>query len=242
MGVLALLPRRASVLGMTISVTEAVESRRTVRAFLDKPVDRAVIERVLQTAQRAPSGGNVQPWNAIVLTGEPLQRLFAKVGEDVPKGRDGMSPEYDIYPKDLDGVYEERRFGVGEAMYASMGIGRDEKPKRLMWFANNFRAFGAPVMMLVHTPRYMGRPQWSDIGMWLQSVMLLLREEGLDSCPQEAWAAFGKPVREAVDIPEDHVFFCGLGIGYRDPDAPVNCFDVPRAPLDESIRWDGFST
>ena len=223
-----------------MKVTEAVQSRRSVRAFTDQKVERETLTRVLEKAQRAPSGGNVQPWNAVVLTGAPMQALFDRVALEFPKGRAAMQPEYDIYPKGLDGAYEERRFGVGEDMYASLGISREDKAKRLMWFANNFRAFGAPVLMLVHTPRYMGPPQWSDIGMWLQTIMLLLREEGLDSCAQEAWAAYSPQVREMVDIPEDHIFFCGMAIGYRDPDAPVNQFDVKRAPLDESVRWEGW--
>ena len=223
-----------------MTVTEAVATRRTVRAFLDKPVDPAVLRRVLEAAQRAPSGGNVQPWNAVVLTGAPLAALFAKVAEVVPQGRAAFSPEYDIYPPGLDGIYEERRFGIGETMYAALGIPREDKRSRLAWFGRNFQAFGAPVLMLIHTPKYMGPPQWSDIGMWLQSIALLLREEGLDSCPQEAWAVYSKQIRECVDIPEDHIFFCGMGIGWRDPEAPVNRFEVPRAPLDESIRWEGF--
>ena len=86
----------------------------------------------------------------------------------------------------------------------------------------------------------MGRPQWSDIGMWLQTVCLLLREEGLDSCPQEAWAIYQEQIRAVVNIPDDHIFFCGLGVGWRDPAAPVNNFPVPRAPLDEAISWEGF--
>lgn len=221
-------------------VSQAVQSRRSVRAFTDQPVDRDTLTRVLEKAQRSPSGGNVQPWNAVMLTGEPMQALFDRVAQEFPKGRAALKPEYDIYPKDLDGVYEERRFGVGEDMYASLGITRDDKAKRLMWFANNFRAFGAPVLMLVHTPKYMGPPQWSDIGMWLQTIMLLLREEGLDSCAQEAWAAYSPQVREMVAIPDDHTFFCGMAIGYRDADAPVNQFDVKRAPLDESVRWEGW--
>ena len=223
-----------------MNVTQAVHSRRSVRAFTDQPVARETLTRVLEKAQRAPSGGNVQPWNAVVLTGAPMQALFDRVAQEFPKGRAAMQPEYDIYPKELDGAYEERRFGVGEDMYASLGISREDKAKRLMWFANNFRAFGAPVLMLVHTPKYMGPPQWSDIGMWLQTIMLLLREEGLDSCAQEAWAAYSPQVREVVDIPEDHTFFCGMAIGYRDADAPVNRFDVKRAPLDESVRWEGW--
>ena len=223
-----------------MNVTEAVQSRRSVRAFTDQPVDREVLTRVLEKAQRAPSGGNVQPWNAVVRTGAPMQALFDRVALEFPKGRAAMQPEYDIYPKGLDGAYEERRFGVGEDMYASLGISREDKAKRLMWFANNFRAFGAPVLMLVHTPKYMGPPQWSDIGMWLQTIMLLLREEGLDSCAQEAWAAYSPQVREVVDIPAAHTFFCGMAIGCRDADAPVNLFDVKRAGLDESVRWEGW--
>jgi nitroreductase len=201
------------------SVTEAVASRRTVRAFLDKPVDPAVLRRVLEKAQRAPSGGNTQPWHAAVLTGAPLGRLLETVAAVLPQGSAAHGTEYNIYPPELDGAYEVRRRAVGEAM---------------------FQAFGAPVLMLIHTPKYMGPPQWSDIGMWLQTVMLLLREEGLDSCPQEAWAIYSKQIRECVDIPEDHIFFCGMGIGWGDREAAVNRFEVPRAPLDEAIRWEGF--
>lgn len=223
-----------------MNVSEAVATRRTVRAFLDKPVDQAVLRRVLEKAQNAPSGGNTQPWNATAITGEPLARLLADVAAILPEGAARHRPEYDIYPPELDGAYAERRKGVGEAMYAALGIPRENKMGRLAWFARNFQAFGAPVLMLIHTPRYMGRPQWSDIGMWLQTVCLLLREEGLDSCAQEAWAIYQQQIRAVVDIPDDHIFFCGLGVGWRDPAAPVNNFSVPRAPLDEAIKWDGF--
>ena len=223
-----------------MKVSEAVATRRSVRKFTDQPIDREVLTRILEKAQRAPSGGNTQPWHAVVLTGEPMQALFAKVAEQFPKGRAAHAPEYHIYPPELDGAYEERRFGVGEALYAALEIPREDKAKRLMWFAENFRGFGAPVLMLIHTPKYMGPPQWSDIGMWLQTIGLLLREEGLDCCFQEAWAVYSPQIREVVDIPDDHIFFCGIAIGYRDAEAPVNTFAVPRAPLEESIRWEGW--
>lgn len=215
-------------------------SRRSVRSFRPDPVPVEVLRRVLEKAQRAPSGGNVQPWNAHVLAGEPLARLVAAVAEVIPLGRAAHSPEYAVYPPELEGAYEARRFGVGEAMYAALGIGREDKRGRLGQFMNNFQAFGAPALMLVHTPRYMGPPQWSDMGMWLQTVMLLLREEGLDSCAQEAWAVYQKQIRQCVDLPEDHVFFCGLAIGWRDPAAPVNQFEVPRAPLEDVVTFEGF--
>jgi nitroreductase len=223
-----------------MNVTQAVTSRRSIRQFLDKSVDRDTLERVLTTAQRSPSGGNTQPWNAVVLTGDPLRSLIDTVTPFVMQGRAGFSSEYDVYPKRLEGRYEESRRGVGEDMYAALQIPREDKPARLKQFAANFRGFDAPVVLFIHTPRYMGPPQWADIGMWLQTVMLLLREVGLDSCAQEAWAAYAAPVRAALKLPDDHIFFCGLAIGYRDADAPVNGFDVPRVALDDAIRWDGF--
>ena len=196
-----------------MNVTEAVTSRRSVRAFQDKPVDPASLHRVLETAQRSPSGGNTQPWHAVMLTGAPLAALFAKVAQVLPQGRAAMGSEYNVYPPELDGAYEARRRGIGEAMYAALDIPRDNK---------------------------MGPPQWSDIGMWLQTVMLLLREEGLDSCAQEAWAVYSKQIRECVDIPEDHTFFCGMAIGWGDRTHAVNQFPVARADLEEVVRWEGF--
>ncbi|MFM5922725.1 MAG: nitroreductase [Novosphingobium sp.] len=222
------------------TVTEAVASRRSIRNFLDQPVDPEVLRRVLEKAQNSPSGGNTQPWNAVLLTGDPLARLLAHVATVVPQGRAAFAPEYNVYPPELEGRYETSRFGVGEAMYAALEIPREDKASRLKWFARNFQAFGAPVLMLIHTPRYMGRPQWADIGMWLQTVALLLREEGLDSCMQEAWAVYQKQIRECVDIPEDHIFFCGMAIGWGDRDAAVNQFPVGRVGIDEAIRWEGF--
>ena len=224
-----------------MNVSQAVATRRSIRKFTDKPVDRETLTCVLEKAQRSPSGGNTQPWHGIVLTGEPMQALFERIAQEFPKGREAHKPEYHIYPPELDGDYERRRFGVGEDLYAALEIPREDKMKRLMWFAENFRAFGAPVLMLVHTPKYMGPPQWSDIGMWLQTIALLLREEGLDCCFQEAWAVYSPQIREMVKIPDDHIFFCGMAIGHRDPDAPVNNFDVKRAPLGETVRWQGFA-
>jgi len=222
------------------TVSEAVASRRSVRQFLDRPVDPAVLRRVLEKAQNSPSGGNTQPWNAALLTGAPLAALLERVAGVIPEGLAAYSPEYNIYPPELDGVYNQRRFGVGEALYAALDIPREDKPSRLKWFARNFQAFGAPVLMLIHTPKYMGPPQWADIGMWLQTVALLLREEGLDSCMQEAWAVYSKQVRESVAIPDDHIFFCGMAIGWGDRSVAVNTFPVPRAPLDEAVSWEGF--
>lgn len=223
-----------------MNVTEAVTSRRSVRQFLDKPVDQATLERVLKTAQRAPSGGNTQPWSAVVVGGDELARITAAVKAKTATAPMGEDMEYAIYPKDLDGRYEEQRRAVGREMFNSVGLKRDDKAGRIAQMAQNWDSFGAPVQLFTYTRKYMGPPQWSDMGMWLQTVMLLLREEGLDSCSQEIWAMYGTHMRELLGIDDDHIFFCGMAIGYRDPDAPINNFDVPRVPVSDAIEFRGF--
>ena len=221
-------------------VFEAVASRRSVRRFTDRPVDRAVLERVLEKARNSPSGGNVQPWNAVVLTGEPLAKLTQAILAKAASEPMGSGVEYDIYPTALEGRYEAQRRAVGHAMFEAVGLGREDKAGRIAQMAQNWSGFGAPVQLFTYTRKYMGPPQWSDMGMWLQTVMLLLREEGLDSCAQEIWARYGEFMKEQLGIDDEHIFFCGMAIGYRDPAAPINTFTVPRIPLTETVAFKGF--
>lgn len=222
------------------SVADALHRRRSVRAFLDKPVDPETLRMIFANAQRSPSGGNLQPWQVTVVTGEPWQRVKDAVAVRIAMGREGYQPEYDIYPKGLTEPWEARRFGVGEALYASLGIPRDNKAGRLAQFMDNYKGFGAPVMLFLHCSRIMGPPQWSDMGMWLQSVMLQLVENGLASCPQECWAMYGATIRETLGLGEGQILFTGLAIGHADTDAAVNQWPVPRVGLEEVIDWQGF--
>ena len=224
---------------MTMTVYDAVASRRSVREFLDRPVPADTIRRVLQAALRAPSGGNLQPWHLHVVGGERLDDLKALMRTRVQETPGGEGSEYDIYPRELVAPYRDRRFAVGEAMYARLGIPREDKAARLKWFARNFQFFGAPLALFCTVDRRMGPPQWSDLGMMLQNVMLLLRAEGLDSCPQECWAIYPDTVRQALRWPDSRMLFCGMAIGWRDPAHPVNALVSSRAPEDEWLHFHG---
>lgn len=223
-----------------MNVTDAVKSRRSIRQFLDKPVDVDTIRTVLETAQRAPSGGNTQPWSAVVVGGEELARITAAIKAKVPSAPMGEDMEYDIYPKDMTGRYEDQRRGVGRAMFEAIGLDRSDSAGRIEQMGKNWDSFGAPVQLFTYTKKYMGPPQWSDMGMWMQTVMLLLREKGLDSCAQEIWALYGTYMRELLNISDDHIFFCGMAIGYRDPNHPINNFDVSRVSVEDAISFRGF--
>jgi nitroreductase len=215
-----------------MTVYEALASRRSVRDFLPTPVPGAVIRRVLEAAARSPSGGNVQPWHIDVVAGAKLDELKAVMQRRLQEVAAG-----DIYPKELVAPYRDYRFQLGEAMYAALGIPREDKARRLQWFARNYQFFGAPMALFCSIDRRMGPPQWSDLGMFLQSVMLLLREEGLDSCPQECWSVYPKTIGDFIGIPAERVLFCGMSIGYANAQHPVNQFPVERAALAQFARF-----
>ncbi len=221
-----------------MDVTAAVTSRRSIRGFLPTPVDPALLRRIIETAARAPSGGNLQPWHIDVVGGSDLDMLKQTMAARV-LDPERETPEYDIYPQNLPEPYRGHRFQVGEDLYGALGIPRHDKPARLQWFARNFQFFGAPVGLFCTVARSMGPPQWSDLGMYLQSLMLLLREAGLDSCPQECWAVYPDTIRKFLGTPPERMLFTGMAIGYRDDNDPANSFTARRASLAEFATFRG---
>jgi nitroreductase len=216
-----------------VNVAEALHARRSVRAFLDRPVERSLLERLLADAARAPSGGNLQPWHVTFVSGESMARLKAMMAIRAGENPRGEPMEYTIYPPGLVAPYEVRRKAIGEAMYARLGIPREDREARRAWFAQNFQFFGAPAAMFCHVDRMMGPPQWSDLGMFLQSFMLLAVDAGLATCPQECWAMYSETMRQFLKLPDNRILFCGVAIGYPDEDAAVNRLESPRAALAE---------
>nr|WP_301334401.1 nitroreductase [Solimonas sp. SE-A11] len=228
-------PRRT-----TIKVSEALATRISCRAFLDTPVPEEKVRGLLDAAKQSASGGNLQPWHVYVLTGEPLREFVALMEKRWQSNPAGEGSEYDIYPKNLGEPYRTRRFECGEDLYATLGIPREDKRARVMQVMRNFRFFDAPVGLFFAIDRQMGIDQWMDIGMFQQSIMLAAREQGLHTCPQEAWAIWHKTVAEFVGMPPELMLCCGMALGYMDESAPVNGLRTRRASLDEFATLRGF--
>ena len=174
-------------------VSEAVAQRSSIRAFEDKPVAMQLLKDLISKAARSPSGGNVQPWRLYLVNDEAMVRCKAHCQNSVS----AQVPDYDIYPAGLTEPYRSSRFKVGEDMYALLGISREDKGKRIARLMENYQFFGAPAGFFCFVDRQMGPPQWSDLGMYLQTFMLLAEEAGLSTCAQEAWATRPDTVRVA---------------------------------------------
>ncbi|MEL6124897.1 MAG: nitroreductase [Pseudomonadota bacterium] len=218
-----------------MQVSEAVARRKSVRAFLDDRVDAERLAPLIERAGRAASGGNLQPWHVTLLTDGGMERFRAMMSARIASGRVD-SPEYPVYPSPLAEPYRSRRFAVGEAMYARLGIPREDKAKRLDWFARNYRFFDAPAGLFLSVERDMGAAQWTDLGGFLATLMLLIVEDGLASCPQEAWVVHHRAVADFIDMPDSQMLFCGLAIGHPDPNAEVNGLETARAPVEEWLK------
>ena len=220
-----------------MKVSDAIARRMSVRAFLPKAPPAATVRNILETAARAPSGGNLQPWRVHALTGAPLAELLAAVAAAPLQ----EAPEYTVYPPDLWEPYRTRRFQNGEQLYSTLDIPREDRPARLRQMAKNAQFFGAPVGIFLSIDRRMGPPQWADLGCYLQNVMLLAVEAGLATCPQEYWAFWSEPVKAHLCLDAGHTLFAGIALGYADETAAINGMRTPRAPFDEYAQMQGFS-
>ena len=219
-----------------MNVTQAVAQRVSIRAFKPDPVPGALVREILQAAARAPSGGNLQPWRVQALAGAPLEALKEKV-RATPFGE---RPEYDVYPPNLWEPFRTRRFQCGEDLYATIGIPREDKAARLTQLAKNGELFGAPVGLFFSLDRKVGPPQWADVGMFMQTVMLLATERGLSTCAQEYWARYPQTLAEVLNLPEDHMIFSGMALGYADEAAPINTLRTRRDPFEAWAEMRGF--
>jgi len=216
-----------------MNVSQAVASRKSIRNFLNTPVSNSVIKDLLQKSSRSPSGGNLQPWKIFVLNNQSMTDfLLFQEAWDKPE-----LPAYEIYPSKLKEPYRTSRFELGEQMYELLGIPREDKNARIEQVMKNFQFFGAPCALFCFVDSQMGPPQWSDLGMFLQTFMLLAKEAGLDTCAQEAWSMKNDSVSEFVKADDDDILFCGMCIGYKDTDDPINSLKSARRPLEEWAKF-----
>lgn len=222
-----------------MNVSEAVDSRMSCRAFSNQPVSGDLVRSILERAKRAPSGGNLQPWHVHVLGGEPLQEFLADIRAQAALHPEGEGAEFDVYPKQLKEPYRSRRFKCGEDLYATINVPREDRAARLRQYARNYALFDAPVALFIAIDRQMGMGQWVDLGMFLQTIMLLAREHGLHTCPQESWVVWHKRIEAFLHLPPELMFFCGVALGYRDESAPINRLRTDRASLDEFAIFRG---
>lgn len=223
-------------------VDDAMTGRRSIRAYLDRPVEQAIVEDILDVARRAPSGTNMQPWKVYALSGQARRSLADRIvaAFDDPVQNAAHTDEYAYYPKEWVSPYIERRRKVGLSLYGLLGIGKGEKARMHQQHARNFTFFEAPVGLIFTIDRILELGSWLDYGMFLQNVMVAARARGLDTCPQAAFTQFHAIISDELKLPSTEMLVCGMALGYADPAAPENTLVTEREPVSAFAQFRGW--
>src|SRR5215510_13357503 len=219
-----------------ITVAEAIAGRRSVRAFLSKPVPRELLERIITIAGRAPSGSNVQPWKEWVVQGAVREALAGDLADRYDRGA-VAAREYNYYPEKWREPYLARRRACGWGLYGTLGIARADKDKMHAQHRRNFLFFDAPVGLIFSIDRDLELGSWLDYGMFLQSIMVAARQFGLETCPQAAFLIFYDVLQRRLNIPPEQQIVCGMSLGYPDHSDKVNTFTPARMPAEEFVTF-----
>jgi nitroreductase len=224
-----------------MDVFEAIATRYSCRAFLPTPIPEKIVRDIVERAARAPSAGNAQPWRIYALAGKRIDELKAmmapRMASELPRGE---GTDYPIFPEPFGDPYRARRFEVGELLYKSISIPREDKPARYKQYARNYQFFGAPVALFFAREKAHGPAQWADIGGYLQTVCLLARGYGLHTCPQQAWVSFNRTIRDFLNLPTHLMIYSGMALGHANESAPINSWRSPREPFEAYAAFEGF--
>ncbi len=219
-----------------MNIFEALCERKSVRAFLDKPVSREKIVNILRAARHAPSGTNAQPWQVAVVTGEKKAELTAAM--EAAFRKDGIgSMDYAYYPLEWIEPYNKRRVTCGAQLYSALNIQRRDRERRKEQWVANYRAFDAPAILFYFLDSVMKQGSFLDYGMFIQSVMLAALEEGLATCAQAALGQYPELIKDALGYSRDTILLCGMAIGYEDKNAPVNNYRTPREEVETFTKF-----
>ena len=214
-----------------MDVTTAVKSRYSVRAYKDEPVSEEIIREIVDIARLAPSNSNTQPWHIAIVSGAAREKLIKSIFDFVKSG--GVPhPAFPPGGVGLKDQYKERQYDCAWRYYDTMGIAREDKPAREALVRKNWEFFGAPHAAFLSMPETMHRANAIDIGIFLQTIMMLFAERNIACIPQGALAAFPTQVKEIAYIPEGNAIMCGISFGYEAPDEQINTLRMPREPLE----------
>jgi len=214
-------------------LSDLLKNRISVRAFLDKPVSEEILQKIFTNAQLSPSNCNVQPWKIYVVSGTKKEVLKDKLIKAVMNGKE-PNPDFDWRIR-YKGILRDRQFESANSLYSSMGIERSDKQSRMAALIKNWTFFDAPHALFFTMEKYLGIMGAVDMGIYAQTLGLLMTENGIGSCFQGALGQFPDPVKKFLNIPDDFGILFGMSFGYADKTAPVNKTRTTKLPLENSI-------
>ena len=214
-----------------MDVSAAIKNRYSVRAYKPDPVPEETLREIVEIARLAPSNSNTQPWHIAFVSGDARHALEQRIFEYTKSGGK-PHPAFPPGGVGLKGIYKDRQYDCAFRYYGTMGVEREDQDGRQKLLIKNWQFYGAPHAAFVSMPETMHRANAIDIGIFLQTIMLLFAERGIACIPQGALAAFPSVVKDIVDIPDGNAIMCGLSFGYEAEGEQINTVRMPREPLE----------
>ena len=221
-------------------VDKAIRSRHSIRRFLPTVVPKETVSELLELASCAPSGTNVQPWRVYALSGKEKDALSAAIMAKHDRGESDGDRELDYYPKEWVEPWLSRRRKCGFGLYSLLGIQKGDTARMKEQGGRNFIFFDAPVGLIFTLDNRLGKGMLVDCGMFMGTLMVAARARGLDTCAQAFFADYHKTIRATLGIPDNEIVYCGMALGYADPDAPENKLITEREPVAGFTDFRGF--
>jgi nitroreductase len=218
-----------------MELLEGIETRRSCRGFKSTPINKEILEHILEVASRSPSYTNTQPWEVAVITGEKRDRLSEIL---CAKSRAGEAYNADLpLPQNWPVALDTRAREHGTRRFQAVGIDRANEQQRKDMQLQNLKFYGAPCALFLFMER--GLPIWSiyDMGLFSENVCLAARAFGLETCLQASLVFYSGAVRDFLGIPSTKALVIGISIGYPDWDAPLNGYHSRRTGMEEFTQW-----
>lgn len=218
-----------------MKASELIQGRRSVRAYLNQPIEREKLTRVLQTSLRAPSWKNAQGYRVLVVEGDNKERLSRRfISHALAGNKDNPDfPYQESYPNYI----KKRMIELGGLYYGHLGVDRKDSERRKELTLDNFRFFGAPTVFFFVMEKGMGYWPALDLGIFLGTLMVTIREEGLECIAQAALAAYPDIVREELKLDSKWLIAAGMSVGYGDMSHPQSTFVSPRTEFSEMVSF-----
>jgi nitroreductase len=208
---------------------ETIRGRKSVRAFLPRPVSRETINRILEISRWAPSGSNRQTWRVTVATGAPRETLVARLLERA-RARQAEAP---ARVSDEPAAPRNRERLMEQIAGAAQALGL---PLREFLMAGSYSFYGAPVALIVSS---VGAGP-ADVAPFITTLLLAAHDEGLGTCWLGMPLAYPEIIREVLAMPEDWKLAGAVALGYPDLASPANAFRSERTEVETFTRWVGF--
>jgi len=218
-----------------MDIQQLLQNRHSVRAFLPKSIPTEELQEIFNLAQSSVSNCNVQPWQNYVVSGNALKKLSENFIQQLMNGAQ-PNPDFD-WAINYQGVHRERQFGAANALYSAMGIERDDKKSRQMAMARNWQFFDAPHAIFFCMEKYLGIMGAVDMGIYAQTLSLIMQDRGISNCMQGALGQFPEPIRKSLNIPDEIGVLFGMSFGYEDTKANANQSRTNREDTSQAIQF-----